>query len=1224
MPCGYGLIITGRPDDISHAGFDRIKIIKQEDVDNMLDIKKYVNIKLPNDKFENEQVGEQVRNAIINGSEGLFIFARLVVDDIMEKKKKNDTRKILATDIKYVPQNLNRLYEKWLRRYLDDDTHRNREEYIKVLSPVIVAREALPLDAWKELLKDNLLRSEVDKSDTMLEENFTRRVLTPMKRLLDVGKEDVKVPHKTMTDFLTNNHDKSKSSYQTPQELQIDVMQGHCSLAKTCDDLYSKFVKENGNKLCALTKNNAQIFAIRHAVYHTLKAQSFGKCDDIDVLQWITDLEHLFHWLYLGVGKDENKFTRLIEDGNAAIDNSRLGQLIMEVVQFGRQSLLLDARLLVGEILGRISSDDVVGVLSIKDVRIRSFIVAVMQFVRKKNNQKWIFYQILNFMWWGLNVAQMTIVWCFILVPCLWVWEQSPYMLGTVIVCVSTIVTCHHLGFPWRRLMGIGLEDYLTIGITTFVHELCLIIWFYKGTIGLVFAGLLLWLGIMISGTASFEISFLIDLPQVERLSWKFNFFMAICIIYEFFCLFNLGDVFIMFSYQVAFSFALVFVAVRLMISISFIHEKWMQIEKKVAGIVNDPTRMRARMLSTELLEKILEEENVKVAIPIGELSGLDQVGGNLETFFEVRNHSILTSCLSNDGLRLASLCRNKTNDLEETITIWNVQTCDVLHTVKYSASSVRGLTFDIDGNLTVIGIIEEGIYTWELRNGIEMTKKFVSKYFHVNNAWLSNSGKIAVFVAFDSPGKPLCIWDVKSNRELRRLNVEINGFLSTLCMRTAISLDEKTIALSSSLNHIQIWDLETGKKKRTLQTYLTLNPLIVLSPFSTLLALCTFYYIHVWNVETGVEICKLINIGNVISICFSPDETKLFLASERGIISFWDILKNQMVQSIWGPSARINELLFLPHNNSKLVSASDDGTIRFWDLTIASVQKLKSHNGEILGISFSSNAKNVVSASDDKTLRIWDTYNGEQECVLRGLLLEAAWCSVGISPNSEMVAFRCDDDGIIVQHVYKEWLRRSFIHKDVDRLAFSPNGRFIIFSRTNKRGLCVWDYYEQKIINCLENIYDVTGLCFSPNGKLVVAGADSNTMNVYDIDKGTLIKILEVPCTIFCLRFSNDGNFIVAYDHQGVIGYWDSKTFIPRDINQYVQDYPINNLPVVIVDGYAQFSPSFLGDEKKKYVGFVIPPDSKDWIYSQESPKSPIIICGRCGGQVCLWKIDV
>jgi WD40 repeat protein len=91
-----------------------------------------------------------------------------------------------------------------------------------------------------------------------------------------------------------------------------------------------------------------------------------------------------------------------------------------------------------------------------------------------------------------------------------------------------------------------------------------------------------------------------------------------------------------------------------------------------------------------------------------------------------------------------------------------------------------------------------------------------------------------------------------------------------------------------------------------------------------------------VWDVDTCAELARLPLGAAALSICFHPQEPRLFTGTREGGVHVWDV----------GTSDRLVELLRIPAHESYvkslewspdgeiLVSSSGDSTVGLWDAT--------------------------------------------------------------------------------------------------------------------------------------------------------------------------------------------------------------------------------------------------------------------------------------------------
>jgi len=71
---------------------------------------------------------------------------------------------------------------------------------------------------------------------------------------------------------------------------------------------------------------------------------------------------------------------------------------------------------------------------------------------------------------------------------------------------------------------------------------------------------------------------------------------------------------------------------------------------------------------------------------------------------------------------------------------------------------------------------------------------------------------------------------------------------------------------------------------------------------------------------------------GRVLSVCFSPDGTKLASGSEDTTITIWDVATGTELTTLWGHSKLVSSVSFSP-DGTKLASGSLDRGIKICDV---------------------------------------------------------------------------------------------------------------------------------------------------------------------------------------------------------------------------------------------------------------------------------------------------
>jgi WD40 repeat protein len=130
-------------------------------------------------------------------------------------------------------------------------------------------------------------------------------------------------------------------------------------------------------------------------------------------------------------------------------------------------------------------------------------------------------------------------------------------------------------------------------------------------------------------------------------------------------------------------------------------------------------------------------------------------------------------------------------------------------------------------------------------------------------------------------------------------------------------------------------------------------------------------------------------------------------------------------------------------------------------------------------------------------------------------------------------------DNGIhLLDGKYNEiWSNKGIAENYGGTVAFTPDEKYMIFSRyQSKSDIALYSMADKKVVQYLKSqLYTITDLTVSPDGKLIVTGGDARALKVYIIENKRLklIRSLNVDCADFqfidCVRFSPDGKFLAA-----------------------------------------------------------------------------------------------
>ncbi|HZT51846.1 MAG TPA: hypothetical protein VFA22_07935, partial [Stellaceae bacterium] len=184
-------------------------------------------------------------------------------------------------------------------------------------------------------------------------------------------------------------------------------------------------------------------------------------------------------------------------------------------------------------------------------------------------------------------------------------------------------------------------------------------------------------------------------------------------------------------------------------------------------------------------------------------------------------------------------------------------------------------------------------------------------------------------------------------------------------------------------------------------------------------------------------------------------------------------------------------------------------------EISVAPVLRIETgmHGAAINGIAADEADHQLVTVSDDKTARVWSATDGTLLTTIRapvGPGAEGGLYAATLSPSGKTIVVGgytgIDWDGSASIYLYSRvdgaWLGRIALGPGTDavnRLAFSPNGRFIAVATNDRRGLRIIDTGGQKL-SIVDSDYGdaIEWVDFAADGRLVASALDGE-VRLYD-----------------------------------------------------------------------------------------------------------------------------
>jgi WD40 repeat protein len=326
------------------------------------------------------------------------------------------------------------------------------------------------------------------------------------------------------------------------------------------------------------------------------------------------------------------------------------------------------------------------------------------------------------------------------------------------------------------------------------------------------------------------------------------------------------------------------------------------------------------------------------------------------------------------------------------------------------------------------------------------------------------------------------------------------------------------------------------------------------------------------WRLQTNFQAPR----EQFHALAFSPDGTILATAGALGQVKLWDAKSGKHLRDLQDHQSPVLALAFSA-DGKKLTSAGSRAEVYTWDL-----QRGKQESAVELGpvglsgAVFSPDGKTLAGITSPfitgivappeqqgrfQPIQLWDIKSKKPLRGFAGHALVTAQLafspdgktlvSAGARPRGQGAEEKGSPIGVTVAET-RLWDVATGREVMLDRggmsLAFSADGKLLAFGSYDEdaQHTCIelWDMKTQKKAKVFPAVGDsVAVLCFSPDGKQLMAGGIDRVVQVWDISGARKQLTLEGhQTTLAQVAFSPDGNLLATADWNGVVRIWTSR----------------------------------------------------------------------------------
>ncbi|KAH7917352.1 WD40 repeat-like protein [Leucogyrophana mollusca] len=201
-----------------------------------------------------------------------------------------------------------------------------------------------------------------------------------------------------------------------------------------------------------------------------------------------------------------------------------------------------------------------------------------------------------------------------------------------------------------------------------------------------------------------------------------------------------------------------------------------------------------------------------------------------------------------------------------------------------------------------------------------------------------------------------------------------------------------------------------------------------------------------------------------------------------------------------------------------------------------------KGHTDTVMSVAYFPGGQHIASGSHDKTVIIWDLESGRQDGQPLQHDSSVEW--IAISPDGRRIASGSQEGGLVMWDAPTRKVVREIKGGGVDRVAYSPDGRWIATASWENEGVVrLWDADTGRL-EVLKCGGDVLCVAFSPDGSRIAVGLGDG-FQVIDVATGkSVVGPIEGHTDwVKSVVYSPDGRLLVTGSHDNSIRVWDSKT---------------------------------------------------------------------------------
>lgn len=386
-------------------------------------------------------------------------------------------------------------------------------------------------------------------------------------------------------------------------------------------------------------------------------------------------------------------------------------------------------------------------------------------------------------------------------------------------------------------------------------------------------------------------------------------------------------------------------------------------------------------------------------------------------------------------------------------------------------------------------------------------------------NAWNPTSGSLIRSYTYKRPASDT----ITNNLEVTAISYSANG---------------KNIAIGYKNGAVNYFPSDQDTILMSFENYPTVEDLVI-SADNRFIYVCNGDKdIYIWDIQTGKRDKSLLsNPTPIKNLSLSRDRQLLLAGGVGSSVYLWDLSESIQINSFPNPGNHISDFDF-SYDNKYVTIGLATGIINVFEtpsrekhsITLVPVTTFPAHTDSILGITFSPNQHVVASLNHEEGLKLWNTQNGEK--------LD--------SPGNSMRRIEeiyLSRDGLWLASAHADGLVRLWNVKTAVETyppfegflprgaPFSPDNRYLAYvyspGKFKEDLVRILDLKSGKLVAELPGYKQKTFIQFTEDAKLLIVG-DNFSANLWDVTTWELLDTHGGP-TAGCGQYSTPQNKLLT-----------------------------------------------------------------------------------------------